>query len=179
MTIRIREAVRKDVPFIAVLIEEIERHYGAVQVQPFAERVEQVRAALFGQQPVARVLLAEHDGQVVGLASYSFHWPAAGSTTALYLKELYVVPDFRRRGIGSQLMANVQHIAELPPSCSWVEWTTERDNAGARAFYQHLRYTEFHGSVIYRALPRTPKSVEQYPPNWICRCPTCSAARET
>jgi GNAT superfamily N-acetyltransferase len=132
------------------LIEEIERYYGATEIQPLRERIAQVEVALFGSPPAANVLLAERGGQIVGLAAYSFLWPAAGSTFSLFLKELYVRPDGRRRGTGSTLMARIREIAAQRPGCSRVEWMTDRDNADSRAFYRKLGYEEFDGKIMYR-----------------------------
>jgi hypothetical protein len=84
----IRAADRSDSKIVATMIEEIERYYGATAIQPFEERLAQVEAALFGTPPLAFLLLALVDGEVVGLAAYSFLWPAAGSTHSLFLNSL-------------------------------------------------------------------------------------------
>ncbi|WP_260726266.1 GNAT family N-acetyltransferase [Dactylosporangium roseum] len=132
------------------MIEEIERYYGATTIQPFEQRLAQVEAALFGTPPLAYCVLAVADSEVVGLAAYSFLWPAAGSTHSLFLKELYVRPDGRRLGTGTRLMRELRAIAADRPGCSRVEWMTDRDNDGARAFYRRLGFEEFEGKVNYR-----------------------------
>ncbi|QSB17463.1 GNAT family N-acetyltransferase [Natronosporangium hydrolyticum] len=128
----------------------MERYYGATEVQALAERVVQTEQALFGSTPLASVLLAEVDSQLVGLAAYSFLWPAAGSTHSLYLKELYVRQSSRRSGVGARLMAEIRAIAAARPGCSRVEWTADRDNPTSVSFYRALGYEEFHGKVMYR-----------------------------
>jgi ribosomal protein S18 acetylase RimI-like enzyme len=146
----IRHAELSDSKATAMMIEEIERYYGATTIQPFEERLAQVESALFGTPPLAYLLLALLDNEVVGLAAYSFLWPAAGSTHSLFLKELYVRPDGRRLGTGTRLMQEIQAIAMTRPGCSRVEWMTDRDNDGARAFYRNLNFEEFEGKVNYR-----------------------------
>src|SRR4051812_41305426 len=81
----VRHVEPGDAKVVASMIEEIERHYGATVIQPFDERLAQVEAALFGVPPLAYCLLALADGEVAGLATYSFLWPAAGSTHSLFL----------------------------------------------------------------------------------------------
>lgn len=149
-TLVVRHAEPSDAKAVAAMIEEIERYYGATDIQPFDERLAQVESALFGKPPLAYCLIALAEGELVGLAAYSFLWPAAGSTHSLFLKELYVRPDGRRLGTGTLLIRELQAIAAARPGCSRVEWMTDRDNDGARAFYRNLGFEEFQGKVNYR-----------------------------
>ncbi|MEV4481801.1 GNAT family N-acetyltransferase [Micromonospora coxensis] len=96
--------------------------------------------------------------EVVGLAAYSYLWPAAGSTHSLFLKELYVRPDGRRQGVGARLMEEMKAIAARSPGCSRLEWMTDRSNDGARAFYRQLGFEEFEGKVNYRLDADLPQS---------------------
>ncbi|MFF5665590.1 cyclophane-containing RiPP N-acetyltransferase HaaN [Streptomyces griseofuscus] len=157
MTATIRPAEKRDVPALAELIEEIERFYGAgdTDIQPLEERLAQVEEALFGSPPLAAALLVEDDtGDLAGLAVYSFLWPAAGSSHSLFLKELYVRDSLRRAGIGARLMEELRALAAARPGCSRLEWMTDRDNPGARAFYRSLGFAEHEGKVVYRVAPR-------------------------
>lgn len=151
MTVRIRPADRSDIEALAELIEEIERFYGSTEIQPLEERRSQVEDALFGSPPLASALLVEDEaGALVGLAAYSFLWPAAGSSHSLFLKELYVRSTVRRQGVGARLMGELRTLAAARPGCSRVEWMTDRDNSGARAFYKSLGFTKFDGKIVYR-----------------------------
>ncbi|GLX51416.1 N-acetyltransferase [Streptomyces hygroscopicus subsp. hygroscopicus] len=158
MTVTIRPAEKRDVPALAELIEEIERFYGAADtdIQPLEERLSQVEEALFGSPPLAAALLVEDGaGDVAGLAAYSFLWPAAGSSHSLFLKELYVRDSLRRQGVGDRLMGELRALAAARPGCSRLEWMTDRDNPGARAFYRSLGFAEYEGKIVYRVDPRT------------------------
>ncbi|WP_086825629.1 cyclophane-containing RiPP N-acetyltransferase HaaN [Streptomyces sp. NRRL B-24572] len=151
MTVTIRPAEQRDVHAVAELIEEIEQFYGSTEIQPFEERRAQVEEALFGASPLASALLVEDEvGDIVGLAAYSFLWPAAGSTHSLFLKELYVRDTLRRQGIGARLMDELRALAAARPGCGRVEWMTDRDNPVARAFYKSLGFAEFDGKIVYR-----------------------------
>jgi len=151
MSVTIRPAEKSDVRAVAELIEEIERFYGSTKIQPFDERQSQVEEALFGSPPLASALLVQDEiGDIVGLAAYSFLWPAAGASHSLFLKELYVRGTIRRQGIGARLMNELRDIAAARPGCSRVEWMTDRDNPIARSFYQTLGFAEFDGKIVYR-----------------------------
>ncbi|MFE8006343.1 cyclophane-containing RiPP N-acetyltransferase HaaN [Streptomyces sp. NPDC057418] len=151
MSVTIRPAEKGDVPAVADLIEEIERFYGTTEIQPFDERLAQVEDALFGSPPLASALLVEDEnGDIVGLAAYSFLWPAMGATHSLFLKELYVRDTLRRKGIGARLMTELRAVADARPGCHRVEWMTDRSNPIARGFYKALGFEEFDGKIVYR-----------------------------
>jgi GNAT superfamily N-acetyltransferase len=134
---------------IAALAEEMDRFYGATEVDLLDVRLRQISEAIFGEQPSAYVLLAWKGEKLVGFAAYSFLWPAVGLTRSLFLKELYVVESERRSGVGRQLMQAIFAVA-VKHDCSRVEWQTETVNASARAFYSDLGGQEHEGKVFYR-----------------------------
>lgn len=134
---------------LAALLEEMDRHYGTTEFEPREERVAQIRDALFGEVSAAFVLLAWDDEQLVGLASYSFLWPATGVTRSLYLKELYVAADRQRQGVGKQLMEALFEVARKH-GCSRVEWTTDQESDGAQRFYAELGVPVDGGKLFYR-----------------------------
>jgi ribosomal protein S18 acetylase RimI-like enzyme len=147
--IDITHAHIEDVPAIAALLEEVERFYGCTTFEPLQQRTEQIRALLFQPSPIAFVLLARDQTETVGLATYSFLWPAAGITPSLYLKELYVTDSHRDRGIGRQLMEKLREIGSAK-GCSRLEWTTDHDNEAAQKFYESMGFKFNSSKVFYR-----------------------------
>ena len=144
--VTIERATAADVPTISVLIGEIEAYYGGDNVPG---NLDEIRNALFGEHPVATVLLARDDGTVLGMASYSFLWPAAGSQSSLYLKELFVREPARRRGVAQAFMTAIRKAA-ADAGCSRVEWTADKDNPSALAFYEALGAEINDGKIFYR-----------------------------
>jgi GNAT superfamily N-acetyltransferase len=134
---------------VAALFEEMDRFYGDATVGTSDERATRIADTLFGDAPVGSALLAWDGPELVGIASYSFLWPASGLTRSLYLKELYVGAAHRRKGIGRLLMDAVFEIAERH-RCSRVEWTTDDANENARQFYDGLGAAERTSKVFYR-----------------------------
>lgn len=127
----------------------MDHFYGGAGSDPVDVRVQQVSEALFGTVPVAWALLARDGGQVAGIASWSYLWPAMGLTRSLYLKELYVAESHRRCGVGRLLVQAVFETAR-EQKCSRVEWTTDTDNADALAFYRQLGLPVHSSKVFYR-----------------------------
>ena len=138
-----------DLPAIADLLEEMDRFYGVTEFESAPERIAQIKALIFHDPPAAHVLLARDDDRVVGLASYSFLWPAVGLAQSLFLKELYVAEADRRLGVGRQLMHSLFELA-AETDCSRVEWMTDHNNAEAQAFYEQLGFKPNTDKAFYR-----------------------------
>lgn len=134
---------------LAGLINEMDRFYGATEVQPLDLRIRQISEAIFSTPPAAHALLAWEKDQPIGFASYSLLWPAVGLTQSLYLKELYVTEAARRSGTGKLLMRSLFEIA-VKQGCSRVEWTTDQDNTDAQAFYELLGVAPNPSKLFYR-----------------------------
>ncbi|WP_198675830.1 GNAT family N-acetyltransferase [Kribbella monticola] len=147
--IAVRLATAADVEQLLQLTEEMDRFYGSTDFESVELRRRQLRDALFGDTPAATALLAVEEDTAVGFAAYSFLWPAAGLTRSLYLKELYVSEGQQRRGVGRSLMEALFGVARQH-DCSRVEWTTDRDNPGAQAFYKTFGVEPKDGKIFYR-----------------------------
>ena len=100
----------------------------------------QLAEHLFGQRPVAEVVLAEADGQPVGFALFFPNFSTFLGRPGLYLEDLYVSPEYRGRGVGRQLL---QHLAQLAIGRGWgrMDWSVLDWNEPAVGFYQRLGAT--------------------------------------
>lgn len=145
----VRPVAETDLPALAALFAEMRRFYGATEIEPAAEREEQLRALLFDGQPIAQVIVAHDEAVLAGFASYTFHWPAVGLTKSLFLKELYVTGSVRGRGAGKALMREVFRVA-AETGCSRVEWMTDLTNTDAQAFYERIGAQPNTAKVFYR-----------------------------
>jgi GNAT superfamily N-acetyltransferase len=82
--------------------------------------------------PRARTILAERDGQVVGLAHTLVD---ADPTWGALLDNLHVAHGLKRHGIGTRLLALTrQAVQDESPSSGLYLWVLEQ-NSAARAFY--------------------------------------------
>jgi GNAT superfamily N-acetyltransferase len=90
----------------------------------------------FGANPQFRALIADWHGEPAGFAlffPYYSTWRGAG----LYLEDLFVRPNFRGRGIGTALLANVANIAEQEGR-SFMKWSVLNWNQPAIEMYKTL-----------------------------------------
>ncbi len=93
------------------------------------------------------IIAAYVDGKMVGFATYQMHRSTWARTHYCYLEDLFVDPAQRGNGVAGALIERVRKIAKAQ-ACARVYWTTNEDNATARALYDKVaRKSEF---VQYR-----------------------------
>ncbi|WP_144121047.1 GNAT family N-acetyltransferase [Catellatospora sichuanensis] len=151
--IEVRHTTSDDAETIAMLLNEVDRYYGATELEPLDTRVAQIHDFVFTGHARPTVLLAHVDGKPAGFASCSLLWPAAVTTRSMYLKELFVVEGARRRGVARALIDDVIAAAR-GAGCSRVEWTADADNPAALEFYRAIGVEISESKVFYR-LPLT------------------------
>ena len=91
----------------------------------------------FDSSPRIYCLIAESDGEIVGVLLYFFVYSTWTSRTSSYIEDLYVRPDHRRKGIARALMSAAARVA-LDAGCRYVQWAVLQNNSPAREFYESL-----------------------------------------
>jgi GNAT superfamily N-acetyltransferase len=91
----------------------------------------------FGAEPLFHVMIAEWSLAPVGFALYFFQFSTWTGRAVLYLEDLFVVPEHRKRGIGKAFMAALAKEA-VERGCSRFQWAVLDWNAPAIAFYESL-----------------------------------------
>ena len=91
-------------------------------------------------------LIAELDGQIVGIAHYIFRPSTWDVEDFCYLEDLFVDPKVRGAGVGRALINELEKIATAKGS-KRLYWTTATDNEVARKLYDKVAITDF---VQYR-----------------------------
>jgi ribosomal protein S18 acetylase RimI-like enzyme len=88
-----------------------------------------------------RVLVAENEGGVVGVASLWIKPDLAHGDRVIEVPMLVVSNDARRRSVGRLLISEVQSVAATE-NATLVELVATRENVVARAFYRSLGFVE-------------------------------------
>jgi len=97
-------------------------------------------------EPV-NALVAELDGQLLGLTHYIYHRTTTAITPICYLQDLFTAPDARGKGVARALITEVYRLAKLAGSPR-VYWQTHETNHTAMLLYNKV--AERSGFVIYR-----------------------------
>ncbi|HEY5623670.1 MAG TPA: GNAT family N-acetyltransferase [Gammaproteobacteria bacterium] len=134
-SIALRPAEERDVSAILGFIKEL-AEYEKLSHEVVATE-ERILASLFGERPVAEALIAEYDGAPAGFALFFHSFSTFLGRPGIYLEDLYVTPDFRRRGIGKALLKSLAQLA-LERDCGRVEWAVLDWNEPAIGFYQGI-----------------------------------------
>jgi len=98
---------------------------------------QQLARDLFGAHPAAEVLLVEADQRPVAFALFFHNYSTFLTQRGLYLEDIFVLPEYRRRGIGKALLSRVAQVAQAR-GCGCFEWSVLDWNESAILFYQSL-----------------------------------------
>ncbi|MEL7227861.1 MAG: GNAT family N-acetyltransferase [Cyanobacteria bacterium J06576_12] len=98
---------------------------------------EDLHRALFGERPYVEAFVAEVEGKVVASATYFYNFSTFLMKPGIYLEDLFVLPDYRRRGIATAL---IKHLAQyaLEQGCGRCEWSVLDWNENAIAAYKKM-----------------------------------------
>ena len=133
-TITIRSAVIEDTLFIKACIHEL-AEYEHAEAQDLSTE-EMLHENIFGKG-FAKVLIAECDGEKAGFALWFNNFSTWLARPGIFLEDLYVRPQFRKRGIGRAL---IKRLAEIAAENGWgrVEWWCLKWNKPSLDFYASL-----------------------------------------
>src|SRR5580698_9123783 len=129
----IRSATAADVAQILVFI----RALAAFEREPDAvvATEEGLLRDGFGPNPFYTCLIADHDGQPAGFALFFYNYSTWVGRPGIYLEDLFVLPEFRRLGIGRALLKQVAAIA-VEKGCRRMQWEVLDWNTPAIDFYR-------------------------------------------
>ena len=91
---------------------------------------------LFGTKYI-EAILAEYAGQAVGFALFFHNYSTYVTKPGIYLEDLFVLPKYRRKGIGKALLTKLAQIA-VQRNCGRLEWSVLDWNEPAIAFYRSM-----------------------------------------
>jgi ribosomal protein S18 acetylase RimI-like enzyme len=131
----IRKAEERHAAQIRLLIRELAASGG--EKSPVT--VKSILAYL--RSPDSRILVAERDGTLLGMLSYSIRSSLFHAGESCTIEELVVSAEHRGRGIGGRLLSRAIREAEKR-GCAEVSLSTEKDNARAISLYKKHGLTE-------------------------------------
>lgn len=145
--IAIRQAVEGDRETITELCV---RAYADVRAQQPGEILDHIweewKANLLHTIDIKRIVVAEIDGEAVGFASYKLD----DATRIGTVDDNAVLPHYRGRGVGRQMLARVLEIMEAAGmEFAQVSTGLEEPYAAARRMYERQGFAPLHRSVTY------------------------------
>ena len=146
-SVRVRPVVQSDHTAWRPLWDGYNAFYGRHGATALAEHVTQTTWQRFldpGEPMFA--LVAEEEGQLVGLAHCVFHRSMTRVEPVCYLSDLFTLESRRGRGIGRLLIEAVYEEAKSA-GASRVYWQTHESNAAGRLLYDKV--AKHLGFIVY------------------------------
>jgi len=150
MNITIAPVTPGEIPVLLELIRELAK-FEKLEHE-FTATAESLQAAFFGPQPAAGALLARVDGEPAGYAIYFSTFSSFTGRAGLWLDDLYVLPQYRKRGLGRRLIEAVARLA-AERGCGRFEWVALDWNERALEFYRSLGARTLDEWVLLRVSP--------------------------
>ncbi len=134
---RIREATSGDVPALLALIKHLAAFERLSHEVTASE--EHFKKFGFGESPYYYALLVEEleHKQAIGFALYFFTFSTFSGSPTLYLEDVFVLPEYRGKGIGKALLKKLADIA-INNDCQRMDWAVLDWNISAIKFYRSI-----------------------------------------
>ena len=146
MSLKFRMAERGDTQLVLSFIRGI-ADYEKLSGEVIATR-EVLERSLFDEHR-AEVLFAMEDGTEVAFALFFHNFSTFVGRVGLYLEDLFVLPEYRGRGIGQALLKELAKIG-TERNCGRMEWVCLDWNEPSIAFYKGLGARAMDDWTLYR-----------------------------
>lgn len=141
-----RYAVRKDIPLILQFIRDL-AEYEKLLDEVVADEAT-LEEWIFDQKK-AEVIFAMQEGKEVGFALFFHNFSTFLGRAGLYLEDLFVLPEYRGKGYGKQLLKKLASIA-VQRKCGRLEWWCLDWNQSSIDFYLSLGAEPMSDWTVYR-----------------------------
>ncbi|MDG4664324.1 GNAT family N-acetyltransferase [Mycobacterium sp. 236(2023)] len=132
MSEHVRPVRRGDETELSAMIHELAEFEHAADECTVTES--QLADALFGPDPTVRGHLVEVDGQAAAAALWFRNFSTWDGVAGIYLEDLFVRPQFRRRGLARKLLATLAHEC-VENGYTRLSWAVLDWNVNAIALY--------------------------------------------
>jgi len=131
----VRRITPQDVPAVVRLVHALAEYEEAAEQCHLT--ADQLRTALFGEQPALHGHVAEAGGQVVGFALWFLNFSTWNGVHGIYLEDLFVLPEHRGSGLGKALLRTLAQLC-VERGYSRLEWSVLDWNTPAIEFYESV-----------------------------------------
>src|SRR5712671_4533840 len=146
MEFRLRHATENELPIILSLIKDLAEYeqlsYAVVATQ------EILRVSLF-ERRAAEVVIGYAGDEPAGFAVFYRTFSTFLGVPGMYLEDLFVIPRFRRHGLGRQLLTHLARIAG-ERGYGRIEWSVLDWNELAIGFYKGLGAEPMDEWTVFR-----------------------------
>ncbi|MDH4108879.1 MAG: GNAT family N-acetyltransferase [Gammaproteobacteria bacterium] len=103
----------------------------------------------FGAEPAFEALIADRDGEAVGLCIYGYVFSTWRGDPGVYVIDLFVDDSARGAGLGERLLREAAR-AGIKRNASHLRLSVDRQNEGAQRFYERIGMVYRKDEHIYQ-----------------------------
>lgn len=142
----VRQAEEKDAELILHFIKELAKYEKMEEL--VTATPELIREWIF-EMKKANVIFAVEAGKEVGYALYFYNYSTFTGKAGLYLEDLFVLPEYRHKGYGIELINELKNICKKE-NLGRFEWQCLDWNEPSIKFYEKLGAKQHSGWLIFR-----------------------------
>jgi ribosomal protein S18 acetylase RimI-like enzyme len=140
--VEIREARLGDAPVIVDFQIRMARSTEDLELD--FDTVTRGVAAVFADPAKGTYWVAESEDRVIGSLLTTFEWSDWRNGTVLWIQSVYVLPEWRRRGIYKSLYEHLKRQVEKSPGLRGLRLYVDQRNTAAQEVYERLGMTKEH-----------------------------------
>jgi ribosomal protein S18 acetylase RimI-like enzyme len=140
--VEIREARPGDAPVIVDFQIRMARSTEGLELD--FDTVTRGVAAVFADPAKGTYWVAESEDRVIGSLLTTFEWSDWRNGTVLWIQSVYVLPEWRRRGVYKSLYEHVKRQVEKSPGLRGLRLYVDQRNTAAQEVYERLGMTKEH-----------------------------------
>lgn len=106
--------------------------------------VEKGVSAVLDDVSKGRYYIAEKKGEIIGSLLTTFEWSDWRNGTVLWIQSVYILPEFRRKGVYSRMYSYIKNIVHEDDSLNGIRLYADKDNKIAHKTYQKLGMSPDH-----------------------------------
>ena len=134
----IRKAISTDVEDIFSLIRALAEYENLTHL--VTGNSQELEKHLFGDSPCIEAIVAVVEGKIVGFGLFFQNYSTFLTKPGIYLEDLFVLPEYRRRGIAKGILMYLVDLA-IARNAGRLEWSVLDWNENAIAFYEKIGAT--------------------------------------
>ncbi|HEY7216865.1 MAG TPA: GNAT family N-acetyltransferase [Candidatus Binatia bacterium] len=143
----IQAATKADVPVIFSFIQKLADYERLSHEVTATEK--SLTETLFGRRRTAEVAIGYFKRKPVGFVLFFHNYSTFLGQPGIYIEDLFVDEEFRRRGFGSALLRYVATLA-TDRSCGRLEWSVLDWNEPAVNFYKKIGAVPMSEWTVFR-----------------------------
>ena len=104
--------------------------------------------AVFDDPSLGRYFIAESGGRAIASLMITYEWSDWRNGVVWWIQSVYVVPEFRRRGVYAGLYSHVKAMVDAEPSIRGIRLYVDDRNKPAQEVYARLGMNGEHYKVF-------------------------------